>query len=112
MKEAGQDNLGRNLIIPTYLKDISGNKILLRLWDQARHVLANATEITVVGFQANPADALARLVIGMGLLQNERVTKISFVSPDEGVDHWDSFCLRLGKTRKRIRLRFEDWVQA
>jgi len=59
-RAAGQWNEGRFLIIPSYLKDLSSNRLRLSLWNQAFDALATAEHVTVVGFRLHPADALAR----------------------------------------------------
>lgn len=53
---------GHRLIIPTSLKDISTNRLLLGVWNPAAAVLQHAAEVIVIGSQLNPADAPARLV--------------------------------------------------
>lgn len=110
MKAAGQWNEGRNLITPSYLKDLTSNRLLLTLWNQAYDALSAATGVTVIGFQLHPADAPARQLIGSALLRNKNVSTVLVVSPSDGTDNWDSFCLSIGKIRKKIRMKFEDWV--
>ena len=112
LRGAGQWNEGKNLIVPSYLKDVSSNRLLLRLWNQASDAIACATELTIVGFRLHPADALARQLIGCALTRNPNPFAIRIVSPPFGADHWDGFCLRIGRTRERIRMRFEEWVAA
>jgi hypothetical protein len=108
-KGAATVNEGRNLIIPSYLKDVSANKLLLGLWNQASEAIANATEVIVVGFQLQPSDALARHLLGSAVLRNSRLSKITVVSP-RGRDHWTDFCRKLGKMRELYPMTFEDWV--
>jgi hypothetical protein len=108
-KSAGQANQGRNLIVPSYVKDITSNRLFLHLWNQASDALTNATEITVIGFQLHPADAPARQLIGSALLRNSSIDHVTLVSPSGG-DNWDEFCLKVGKTRKLIQKTFENWV--
>jgi len=110
LKAAGQWNEGRNLIIPSYLKDIASNRLLLHLWNQASDVLANATAVIVVGYQLYPADAPARQLLGTSLLRNRALSTVMLVSPDQEFDYWDEFCVNIGKTRKLIRQKFEEWV--
>lgn len=110
LKGAGQWNDGRNLIIPTYLKDIAGNRLLLHLWIQASEALANASEVIVVGYQLYPADAPARQLLGTSLLRNRELSTVLLVSPNQGFDHWDEFCLNIGKTRRLVRKTFEEWI--
>ncbi len=110
LKAGGQWNEGRNLVIPSYLKDVSRHRLLLEVWNQAADVLAAASEVIVIGFQLHPADAPARQLIGSALVRNEGISEVLLVSPSNGVDYWDEFCFRLGKMRKPIRETFEAWV--
>jgi hypothetical protein len=103
-------NKQRYLIVPSYVKDISSNRLLLSLWNKAYEAVSNATEITVVGFQLHPADAHARQLFGAGLLRNKKISKVSVVSPPGGLDRWGAFCTSVGKVRKKIEMTFEDWV--
>jgi hypothetical protein len=105
---AGQWNLGRDLIVPSYMKDLSVNRLLLRLWNQARLALREADEIIVIGFSLNDADAAARELFASALDQRSPQLKLKIVSPDQY--QWDGFCYRLGIEQQRIQLRFEDWV--
>jgi hypothetical protein len=41
-KRAGRWNMGRHLIVPSYMKDLSSNRLLLRLWSQARAALRDS----------------------------------------------------------------------
>jgi hypothetical protein len=109
-KGAAQSNEGRNLIVPSYLKDLSSNRLLLCLWNQAFEALAESTEVIVIGFQLHPADAPARQLFGTALLINKQISTVSVVTPSDGPDNWDSFCFHLGKVRRIVRVRFEDWV--
>lgn len=110
LKGAGQWNEGRNLIIPSYLKDIAGNRLLLHLWIQASDALAKATEVVVIGYQLYPADAPARQLLGTSLLRNQGLSTVSVVTPNPGFDHWDEFCFNIGKARKLIAKTFEQWI--
>jgi hypothetical protein len=110
LKGAGQWNEGRNLIIPSYLKDVSANRLLLQVWNKASEALATASDVIVIGFQLHPADAPARQLLGSALLRNKGLSEVMVVSPHGGVDHWDAFCFKLGKTRKPVRKNFEEWV--
>jgi len=110
MKAAGQWNEGRNLIIPSYLKDIAGNRLLLQLWNQASEALASASDVIVVGYQLYPADAPARQLFGTSLLRNKQLSTIVLVTTNKGFDHWDEFCLNIGKTRKLVPKKFEEWT--
>jgi hypothetical protein len=109
-KAAGQSNEGRNLIIPSYLKDVASNPLLLGIWNQASEALATAAEIIVIGYQLYPADAPARQLFGTSLLRNKQLSTILLVSPNRGFDHWDEFCFNIGKTRKLVPKKFEEWV--
>jgi hypothetical protein len=109
---AGQWNEGRYLIIPSYLKDLSSNRLLLSLWNQAFDALSTAEEITVVGFQLHSADALARQLLGCALTKNANPFAVRIVSPANGTDHWDEFSYDIGRGRERIRMKFEEWVLA
>jgi hypothetical protein len=110
LRGAGQWNEGRYMIIPSYLKDVSSNRLLLSLWNQAFDALSIADQIIVVGFQLHPADALARQLLGCALTRNARPFAIQIVSPAGGADHWDEFCYGIGRHPERIRMKFEDWV--
>jgi len=110
LKGAGQWNEGRYLIIPSYLKDLSSNRLLLHLWNQAFDALSSAEQVTVIGFQLHPADAVARQLIGCALMRNLNPFTIQIVSPAGSTDHWDEFCYGVGRQRERIRMRFQEWV--
>jgi hypothetical protein len=105
-------NEGRFLITPTYLKDVSTNPLLLSLWNQAADALATATEVVVIGYRLDPADALARQLIALSLLRNTTVKDIVVVAPPGSFNPWDSFTLTIGKRRKLLPVTFEDWVKA
>ena len=111
MKAAGQWNEGRNLIIPSYLKDIAGNRLLLHLWNQASEALATAEEVIVVGYQLYPGDAPARQLFGTSLMRNSKLSTVLLVTPHRGFDHWDELCVNIGKTRKLIPKKFEEWME-
>lgn len=110
LRGAGQWNEGRYMIIPSYLKDLSTNRLLLSLWNQAFDALSTAEHVTVVGFQLHPADALARQLLGLALTRNSNSFGLQVVSPDGGVDHWPDFCEGIGRPCERIRRMFEEWV--
>jgi hypothetical protein len=110
LRGAGQWNEGRYMIIPSYLKDLSSNRLLLNLWNQAFDALSAAERVTVVGFQLHPADALARQLLGCALTRNPNSFALQVVSPAGGVDHWATFCDGIGRRLERIRMTFEDWV--
>jgi hypothetical protein len=103
-------NEGRELIIPTYLKDVSSNRFFVGLWNQALDAISTAERITVIGFQLHPADALARQLLALALTRNASRYPIQIVLPATGADHWDAFCYSIGRPRERIRMKFEDWV--
>ena len=111
-KSYGKENEGRNLVIPTYLKDMALNKLLVQLWNQAFDALSNAGEIFVIGYSLYPADALTRQLLALALSRNFALKEIQVISPGTGLDHWDSFCGAIGKERKSIPTTFEDWVRA
>jgi len=110
LKGAGQWSEGRNLIIPSYLKDVSSNRLLLSLWSQAAEALEKADQVTVIGFSLNRADALARYVLGSSLARNNGISEVSVVMPTDWGHTWGHFCSTIGKARKLHSLRFEDWV--
>jgi len=101
-KRRGQWNEGRYLIVPSYLKDLSANTLLLRLWNQAFDALSTARQVIVIGFQLNRADALARQLLGCALTRNVNPVALQIVSPSHGIDHWDEFCNAIGKDRTRF----------
>jgi hypothetical protein len=109
-RAAGQWNDGRYLITPSYLKDLSSNRLLLGLWTQVFDILSAVECVTVIGFQLHPADALARQLIACALTKNDRPFRIRIVAPAGGADHWDEFCDGIGRGCERIRMKFEDWV--
>lgn len=45
-----QTDSGRKLILPTYLKDISSNRVLLDSWTRTHEILSRAAELVVVGY--------------------------------------------------------------
>jgi hypothetical protein len=102
-------NQGRNLIVPTYLKDITNSRLLLKLWIQAGEALSKANEVTVIGLSLHPADAMARFLIASALQKNPNDFTVQVVSPD-GLGHWDEFCDSIRRPRSLIRKRFEEWV--
>jgi hypothetical protein len=102
-------NDGRYLIIPSYLKDTSSNRLLLSLWNQAFDALSSADQVTVIGFQLHPADALARQLIGCALTRNPNQFAIQIVAPG-GPNHWEEFCFGIGRDYDQVRMKFEDWV--
>jgi len=101
-------NMGRNLIVPTYMKDLSANRLLLRLWKQARTALSESDEIIVIGYSLNAADAGARELFATALDQRQPAPRLLIISPDQ--IQWDRFCHHLGIERIRVRKKFEDWI--
>jgi len=99
---------GRKLILPTYLKDISKNTCLLRVWGLAQAAIRTATEIYVIGYSLNPADHTARLLLGTGLRGNVRIDKISVIGRSPG--YWPDFLVGLGKKILPVEKTFEEWV--
>lgn len=111
MKGAGQCNEGRYLVVPSFLKDLSSNRLMLSIWNQAMDAVAQADQLVIVGYSLNPADAPSRLLFGSGLLRNHGISRVFYIRPDRGPDYWDEFCNSVGKYRKPISKAFEEWVQ-
>lgn len=111
MKSAGQGNEGKYLIVPSFLKDLSSNRLILKIWNQAHDAVARADELVVIGYSLHPADAPSRQLFGSALLRNDRISKVFYVRPRDGDDYWDEFCLSVGKYRKPIDKTFEAWVR-
>jgi hypothetical protein len=111
-KETGQRDQGRKLIIPTYLKRISSNALLARLWTQAGDALRRADEVIVIGYRLHPADAAAHQLFATSLLANTRRPRVEVVSPGGPADdNWDNLCEVAGYDRQvRTRKPFEAWV--
>ena len=104
----GTGDSGRKLVLPTYLKDISSNKVLLDIWTKAHSAIAEAQELVVVGYSLNAADHPARLLFGTALLENRTLDHVTVVSPSTG--EWAGFLYRMNKRIVPIRQKFEDWV--
>jgi len=102
-------NDGRYLVVPTYLKDLSGNRLLLRLWEQARDTLVDAEQLVAIGFSLNEADAAARYLLASALERNPRIREVFVISPDSIV--WDQLCYRFDKRIQTISSKFEDWLR-
>ena len=111
MKSAGQSNEGKYLVVPSFLKDLSSNRLILKIWNQAQDAIAGADELVVIGYSLHPADAPSRQLFGSALLRNDKISKVFYVRPGHSVDYWDEFCLSVGKYRKPIAKTFEEWVQ-
>jgi hypothetical protein len=107
MREGGWDS-GRRLVIPTYIKTIN-TAFLFRLWDQAANALRSASEVTVIGYSLQPADSLARYLLGTSLLQNEKKPTIRIIS-NARAEYWDEFLRSLGLQFTPVKKKFEEWV--
>lgn len=108
-KHLGQLNLGKNLITPSYLKNISDNRLLIDIWGQALSALREATEVVSIGYSLNPADALARVLISLGLSQNRDLMIIEVVSPTVN-EAWQCCAEALGKEARMTKKSFKDWA--
>ena len=102
-------NDGRYLIVPTYLKDLSGNRLLLRIWEQARSALFDAEQLIVIGFSLNEADAAARYLFASAFDANPALPQVIVVSPEQV--EWAKICYRFGKQIHSIYSKFEDWLE-
>jgi uncharacterized protein YaiE (UPF0345 family) len=105
-----QADSGRKLVLPTYLKDISSNKVLLDVWTKAHRVIRDAREMIVVGYSLNAVDHPARLLFGTALSENASLGCVTVVSPDTG--EWGEFLSRINKRVSPVRQKFEDWVRS
>ena len=105
-----QVDLGRKLVLPTYLKDISSNRSLLDTWTKAHKLIAQAKELFVIGYSLNPVDHPARLLFGTALSENATLNHVTVVSPE--ITEWGRFLDNLNKKVVSIRQKFEDWVCA
>lgn len=107
---------GHRLIIPTYLKDISTNALLLQVWREAAHALEQATELIVIGSQLNRADAPARLLMALTLGANNGLRELVVVAPPRdptqvlAPDHWEDFGHNIGKEVRFVRMKFEEFL--
>jgi hypothetical protein len=106
--EARSDS-GRKLVLPTYLKDISSNRVLQAIWTKAHRVLAGAKELIVIGYSLNRVDHPARLLFGIALSENPDLDHVTVVSPDAG--EWAGFLSGLDKKLVHTSSKFEDWVR-
>lgn len=111
-KEAGQRDQGRKLIIPTYLKAVSSNALLARLWSKAGDALRRAHEIIVIGYRLNRADSAAHQLFNSSLLANTHRPSVRVVNPKgANGDNWDDLCTVVGYPRPvRTHTAFETWV--
>ena len=108
--DQAQTDRGRKLILPTYLKDISSNRVLLELWTEAHQQIRRAKEMVVIGYSLNAADHPARLLFGTALRENTALKEITVVSP--ATTEWDGLLTTLNKKRIQVRRAFEDWLRA
>jgi hypothetical protein len=99
---------GRKLILPTYLKDISRNRILLDVWGLAQEALGEAEEIVVIGYSLNPTDHPARLLLGTELRRNNSIGRVTVVGKSMG--GWPDFLCTVGKQLDRKEQTFEEWA--
>jgi hypothetical protein len=81
-RNIGTWNDGRYLIVPSYLKDLSANRLLVRLWDQASQALRKADHLIVIGFSLNEADAPARHLFGSALEHNSNLQEVVVIAPE------------------------------
>jgi SIR2-like domain len=100
--------LGRRLIIPSYLKTLSSEAFLVRIWNQAGRALRSANEIIVIGYSLPLADTAARYLLMSSLLENPHNPSVTIVDPDPS--KWLVFCHSLRVRPEKIRRKFEDWV--
>ncbi len=103
-----QSDSGRKVVLPTYLKDISSNRVLLDAWTKAHRFVSEVTELIVLGYSLNPVDHPARLLFGTALSQNRALSHVTVVSPD--AQHWEGFLYHINKGAIPVRQEFEDWV--
>ncbi len=90
--------------MPSYLKDLSANRLLLRLWVQAGAALSQAEYLTVIGYSLNEADEPARHLLGAALDRNQDLREMLVVARER-------FCSRFTKRYRPICAKFEDWVR-
>jgi hypothetical protein len=108
--KANQLDSGRKLVLPTYLKDISKNRILLNVWRLAQDALRAATEVWVIGYSLSPADHLARLLFGTELARSTTVSTVTVINGKEGLGEWDQLLRSVRKPARSVPERFEDWL--
>jgi len=106
--DQAQIDSGRKLVLPTYLKDVSSNKVLLDIWTKAYFFIAHARELIVLGYSLNRVDHPARLLFGTALSENTALRRVTVVSP--GGTEWPVFVDHLGKEMTNVRQKFEDWA--
>jgi hypothetical protein len=103
-----QTDSGRKLVLPTYLKDISSNRVLLKIWTAAQRLIREAREMIVLGYSLNRVDHPARLLFGTALTENLSLQNVTVCSPN-GTD-WPDFLSQVNKDMTRVRQKFEEWV--
>jgi len=108
--KANQLDSGRKLILPTYLKDISKNRVLLDVWRLAQDALRAATEVWVIGYSLNPADHSARLLFGTELGRNTTLSTGTVINGPAGLGEWDQLLQSAGKRAQSVPQRFEEWL--
>ena len=109
-KSADRGDEARILILPTYLKDPSSNKLLLSLWTQAENLLIATDELIVIGFGLHPADAPARQLLASSLIRNRKLQELKVVAPRGGGVEWVGFCEAVDKKILLLDRTFEEWV--
>jgi len=100
---------GRKLVLPSYLKDVSSNEALLDVWTKAQDALRSASQLIVVGYSLNKADAAARLLFGIELARNKNLSSVTLVAPQVG--EWGPFVSQRKKQLIHRPLKFEDWLK-
>jgi len=100
--------LDESLVIPTYLKKISDNPILVKLWALAASRLRLADEIIAIGYSLNPADQAASSLISEAILNSQKKPKITVVNCNPA--NWESFCKGLGVQPDYAKMKFEEWL--
>jgi hypothetical protein len=108
--KANQLDSGRKLILPTYLKDISKNRILLHVWRLAQDALRTATEVWIIGYSLNPADYLARPLFGTELGRNSTLSTVTVINGPAGLGGWGQLLRSARKRAHSVPERFEDWL--
>lgn len=109
LSAAAQWDEGRkSLVTPTYLKNITGNRLLLSIWSQAARYLRNTEEVVVIGYSLNKADLPARYLIATSIRENPQCDMVELVMHDSG--EWSDFCFNVGIGMRRVKGTFEEWV--
>jgi len=97
------------LIIPSFIKRLSQNKVLTQVWAKALDSLLSADQIIAVGYSLHSADEAARLLIATGFLTNKNSPQLTTIVRS-GQACWDSFCSKLAVAAHAIPQTFEEWV--